>query len=238
MLVSHACAGCKHIVQKFPLGAYWQTASNKNKNQNNQQPLAILQCVSVKKFTLFKKSPHMNISKYFQEMSIHVGSYGYVSFYQMIPKNLTILYAWVSRSHICEIDQNPGLTAIGICSVCYEQNWESWKGFKIIILMVDDTLWKNMLCCVYILTYAIDILCFIELLITLLSVLVTFCIMFFTYWPLILWKVGAKRSIMKLHISMRQIKKCYWYMGQNIHWYTNGLLFLAWIVIRLTIKIL
>ena len=31
-----------------------------------------------------------------------------------------------------------------------------------------------MLCCVYILTYAIDILCFIELLITLLIVLVTF----------------------------------------------------------------
>ena len=31
-----------------------------------------------------------------------------------------------------------------------------------------------MLCCVYMLTYAIDILCFIELLITLLSVLITF----------------------------------------------------------------
>ena len=54
----------------------------------------------------------------------------------MIQKNLMILYAWVSRSHICEIDQNPGLTGIGICFVCYQQHWESWKGFKIIILMV------------------------------------------------------------------------------------------------------
>ena len=34
----------------------------------------------------------------------------------MIPKKLTILYASVSRSHICKIDQNPGLTGIGICS--------------------------------------------------------------------------------------------------------------------------
>ena len=46
------------------------------------------------------------------------------------------LHAWVSRSHICDIDRNPGLTGIGIYSVCYQQNWESWKGFKIIILMV------------------------------------------------------------------------------------------------------
>ena len=36
-------------------------------------------------------------------------------FYHMIPKNLTILYAWVSRIHVCEIDQIPGLTGIGIC---------------------------------------------------------------------------------------------------------------------------
>ena len=71
-------------------------------------------------------------------------------FYQMIPKNLTILYAWVSRSHICEIDQNPDLTGIGICSVCYLQNWESWKGFEIIILMVWwHFMKKYVLLCVY-----------------------------------------------------------------------------------------
>ena len=57
-------------------------------------------------------------------------------FYQMIQKKLTILYAWVSRSHICKIDQNPGLTGIGICFDYYQQSWESWKGFKIIILIV------------------------------------------------------------------------------------------------------
>ena len=70
--------------------------------------------------------------------------------YQMIPKKMMILYAWVSRSHICEIDQNPGLTGIGICSVCYQQNWESWKGFEIIILMVWwHFMKKYALLCVY-----------------------------------------------------------------------------------------
>ena len=51
------------------------------------------------------------------------------------------------------------------------------KTSKLSFWWSDDNLWKNMLCCVYILTYmyAIDILCCIELLITLLSVLVTFC---------------------------------------------------------------
>ena len=57
-------------------------------------------------------------------------------FYQVIPKNLTILYARVSRSHDCEIDQNPGLTGICICFGCHQQNWESWKGFKLFILMI------------------------------------------------------------------------------------------------------
>ena len=33
------------------------------------------------------------------------------------------------------------------------------------------SLWKNMRCCVYILTYAIDILCFIELLIIIIALI-------------------------------------------------------------------
>ena len=95
-------------------------------------------------------------------------------FYQMIPKNLTILYAWVSRNHVCEIDQNPGLTGIGICFGCYQQNWETWKGFELFIFWwSDDNLWTDRLCCVYILTYAIDSSCFIEQLIRTLSVLIT-----------------------------------------------------------------
>ena len=93
----------------------------------------------------------------------------------MIPKNLTILYVWVSRNHVCELDQNPGLTGIGICFGCYQQNWETWKGFEFFIFWwSDDNLWTDRLCCVYILTYAIDSSCFIEQFITLLSVLITF----------------------------------------------------------------
>ena len=48
------------------------------------------------------------------------------------------------------------------------------KASKLSFWWSDDNLWKNMHCCVYILTYAIDIWCCIELLITLLSVLVIF----------------------------------------------------------------
>ena len=94
--------------------------------------LAILQCVSIKSLHFSKVPPY----KYFKIFSGNFHTCGMGLFYQMIPKNLMMLYAWVSRSHICEIDQNPGLTGIGICSVCYQQNWESWKGFKIIILKV------------------------------------------------------------------------------------------------------
>ena len=88
----------------------------------------------------FQKSPHINILKYFQEHSIHVGSYG--SLLSNDTKNITILYAWVSRSHICEIDQNPGLTGIGICSVCYQQIESREKASKLSFWWSDDTLWK------------------------------------------------------------------------------------------------
>ena len=40
------------------------------------------------------------------------------------------------------------------------------KALKSSFWWSDDNLWKNMLCCVYILTYAINIWCCIELLIT------------------------------------------------------------------------
>ena len=102
-----------------------------------------------KKFTHFQKSPHINISKYFQEIFIHVGSYRSL-LSNDTKTSVTILYAWVSRSHICEIDQNPGLTGIGICFVCYQQHWESWKGFELIILVVWWQFMKeHALLCVY-----------------------------------------------------------------------------------------
>ena len=79
-------------------------------------------------------------------------------FYQMTPTNLTIMYAWMNRSHVCEREQNPVLTGIGICVGCYQQNWESWKRLEFVIFRwFSDNLWKNRHCCVYnILTYAID----------------------------------------------------------------------------------
>ena len=106
-----------------------------------------IHCVSIKSLH-FSKVPHINILQYFQEISIDLGSYGL--FYQMIPTSLTILYAWVNRSHICKIDQNPGLTGSGIWFCCYQQDWESWKGFEIIILMVWWHFMKeHALLCVY-----------------------------------------------------------------------------------------
>ena len=35
-------------------------------------------------------------------------------FFHMGPNNLMIFHAWVSRSHICEAEQNPVLTGFGI----------------------------------------------------------------------------------------------------------------------------
>ena len=86
---------------------------------------------------------------------------------------------------VCLSEQEPrlwnwpksaGLTRIGICFGCYQQYWETWKGFEFFIFWWSDAdnLWTDRLCCVYILTYAIDSSCFIEQLITLLSVLITF----------------------------------------------------------------
>ena len=120
---------------------------------------------SQKKVYTFQKSPHINIFRKFSYVWVAIGL-----FYQMIPKYLTILYAWVSRSHICEICQNPGLTGIGIDLSAISNIESREKASKLLFWWSDDNLWKNMLCCVYILTYAIDTLCCIELLITLLSI--------------------------------------------------------------------
>ena len=106
-------------------------------------------------------------------MSIHVGSYGSLlsndtkTFEDIVCLSeqephlwyLTKIQAWQELVFV--------LSAISKIESCEKASKLSFWGS-------DYTLWKNMLCCVYILTYAIDILCFIELLISLLSVLVTF----------------------------------------------------------------
>ena len=67
-------------------------------------------------------------------LKIHVGSY----MYEMIRKNMTILYAWVSKSHICEIDIIFVLSAIS--------NIESReKASKLKLWWSNDNSWKNML---------------------------------------------------------------------------------------------
>ena len=48
-------------------------------------------------------------------------------FYQTALKNLTLCYASVSRSRICEMVQNPNVTRIGaICFGWHQQSWESY----------------------------------------------------------------------------------------------------------------
>ena len=91
-----------------------------------------------------KVPPYQYIKNIFRKFS-HVWV-AIALFYQMIPKHLKILYAWVSRTHICEICQNPGLTGIGICFVCYQQNWESWKGFEIGLMTIYEGIWYALLC--------------------------------------------------------------------------------------------
>ena len=66
---------------------------------------------SQKKVYTFQKSPPYKWLQIFSgnlsDMWVAIGL-----FYQMIPKHLTILYAWVSRSHICKLDHHPGLTGL------------------------------------------------------------------------------------------------------------------------------
>ena len=99
----------------------------------------------------------INIFRKFSRMWIAMGH-----FYQMAPTNLTILYAWVTRSHVCEREQNPALTGIGICVGCYQENWESWKRLECVIFRWSSgNLWTNRLCCAYILTYMASTLHFL-----------------------------------------------------------------------------
>ena len=58
--------------------------------------------------------------KYFQEIFIHVGSYG--SLLSNDTNKSDDIVCLSERFHVCEIDQNPSLTGIGICFGCYQQN--------------------------------------------------------------------------------------------------------------------
>ena len=91
-------------------------------------------------------------------------------FYQMIQKYLTILYPWVSRSTIVKLTKIQAWQELVLVLDVISKTESREKASKLSFWWSDDTLWKNVLSYVYILTYSIDILCFIELLINLLSV--------------------------------------------------------------------
>ena len=131
-----------------------------------------LQCVS-KKFTLFKSHPiYINISRYFQEMFIHVRSYGSLVSNDTTKKRYCMLeWAWATFVKLTKIQAWQELVFV-LAAIRKIESRE--KASKLSFWWSDDNLWKNIHCCVYVLTYAINIICFIELFITLLSVLVTF----------------------------------------------------------------
>ena len=120
------------------------------------------------------KVPHVNISRYFQKMFIHVDSYyvSYIKWYQNIWWYCMLEWAGATFVKLSKIQAWQELLFV----LSATSNIESReKASTLSFWWSDDNyLWKNIHCCVYILTYAIDILCCIELLITLLSVLVTF----------------------------------------------------------------
>ena len=135
--------------------------------------LCIFYTVRPPKSLHFLKVPHINISKYIQDIFIHVGSYG----------SLLSNDTKISDDIVCLSEQEPRLwnrlksrldRDWYICFGYYQQTWESWKGFEIFIFWwSDDNLWTDRLCCVFILTRTIGISCFIEQFITLLTVLIT-----------------------------------------------------------------
>ena len=121
---------------------------------------------SQKKVYTVPKCPHINISIYFQDISIHVGSY------RALLSNDTNK----SDDIVCLSEQKPHLW--NCTKSRFDRNWYLFCLLSATLRAVkrlrnyhsgdrsDDNLWKNMLCCVYILTYAIDIVCCIELLVT------------------------------------------------------------------------
>ena len=66
-----------------------------------------INCTVRQKVYTFKKSPQINISKYFQPFSYLWIAKGL--FFYMRPKNWTIFHAWVSRGYFCERAPNPGI---------------------------------------------------------------------------------------------------------------------------------
>ena len=98
-------------------------------------------------------------------MFIHVGSYG-----RLLSNDTN-----KSDNIVCLSEQEPHLW--NWPKSRHDRNWYLFlaaisniesreKASKLSFWWSDDNLWKNMLCCVYILTYAINVLCCIELLIT------------------------------------------------------------------------
>ena len=77
---------------------------------------------------------------------------------------MMIFHAWVSRRHFCEREQNPVLTGFGkLFVLAYISKVESRERLPDChIAMVSLQFIKEQVCCVYVLMYAIIILCLIE----------------------------------------------------------------------------
>ena len=129
--------------------------------------------VRIKKSLHFSKVPPYTYFNIFSGNFIHVGSY------------MSLLSNDTKKSDdiVCLGEQEPHF--VKLTKSRLDRNWYLFcllsATFRVVKRLrnynfdgSNDNSWKNMLCWVYILTYATDILCRIELSITLFSVLVTF----------------------------------------------------------------
>ena len=92
------------------------------------------------------------------------------------------------------------------------------KASKLSFWWSDDNLWKNVLCCVYILTYAINILCCIKLLITLLSIFGYLLVFHSINYHSINYTTHQKVTKTPNNvINSSMKKKCRWHMSEYTH---------------------
>ena len=108
--------------------------------------------VRLKKKSLhFSKFPHINISKYFQEMFIHVGSYGSPLSYYTEKSWRYCMLEWAGATFVKLTKIKAWQELVFVLAAI--SKIESWKGFKFFLFWwSDDNLWSVRLCCVYILT--------------------------------------------------------------------------------------
>ena len=105
--------------------------------------VALLQCVSKKSLHFFKV-PHINIAKYFQEIFIHVGSYGSLLSNDSNKSWRYFMLEWAGATFVKLTKIQAWQELVFILAAISKLESRSWKGFEFFIFRwSDDNLWTG-----------------------------------------------------------------------------------------------